>query len=219
MMCSAEVVDITITSMILLAIQSLIYTTHSKAMPDRLVEVHQDLDITFSSPKWLAQIPSSASEEPSDLALRLALRVLRPESGTWDRSDISEGFREMLDTIDNFIRINVVKTSSFYLASLARTRKAITMILANLLLSQRSSIASNRDTSEEGISKSTLARHQHERLLASRLDEEKKMLKHNGLEMMENELRGLARRIHRIVGFNMDVFGEMYASGMGSERV
>ncbi len=226
---SADMMDFTITSMILLAVRDLIVQLHSTSSPSRLAKVSSELESTLAEPDWLKKVVSSCGNM-SDLACRLSLHILRPEwceSGEiWTKnSDDLAHLTETARIIDVFITTNVNRQSPFFISSLRRVRGVMTVILSNNLLSQRlepisthhddlSSNFTGRANNTE-LSFPARVRERNASTLNRFKEEEEKLMRSTGLEVVEGGLRGLVKKMERIVGFNSRVFHEVYQkSGM-----
>lgn len=206
--------------MILLAIRDLIHKTHGSVSTSRLSLASTELGLASADPGWLSNIAPSPTSI-SDIACRLAIRIIRPDcvdfGVMWHKSqdDVSR-LTKTARTIDRFIMTNVNRQSSLFMSSFKRVRNAVTQMLSDVLLAQRLDPTSMQydprhdfGARDEGSSPAR-ARERHAAALYDFKDDEQRMLRSTGLQVVEADLTGLVRRMERIVGFHAGVFAALY---------
>jgi len=221
-------VDLTISSMLLLAVRDLLRQTHGAACSSRLAHIQFEIQHTFAQPSWFSQI-STCSSTISDFALRLSMRIHGRDCPSGAISERSNSdivcLTDTARTIDGFITANITYQSPLFISSFKGVRGAVTQLLTHELLVQLLDPAC--DLYDESMTDSVPLQAEHHLTPAARVREhhacsirefraeEERILRSTGLEVVEADLRGLVKRMERIVGFNADVFGDVYAgSGM-----
>ena len=142
---NAEVVDLAITHMIVLAFQGLYVGAHPNASK---IQVKECLAVARSDVEQVLDTDGSfrntmPTDDVSDLALRLATRVVRPLHGhdettpcVLSRSDLTR-VHHMARTLDMMFAAHVQRDSPMYLAAVQQVRHVLTLLLTNILLSTR----------------------------------------------------------------------------------
>ena len=230
---NAELTELALTHMILVMLRDLMVNTRpiiSQLDIARILkEARQDVDHMFDT---LGSYRSAqAGEDLSDLAMRLAVRIVKRETSYGARPAVtSAGDLATIDstarTIDSFLTSHVQADSPVFTSALKDVRLAASTLLTNTLLAQQASadlekaVDDSDDVEMEGpatespstpfrMAPSVLrARRQAE--LAKVQAEEEVMLARRGLGVLGKDLRDLSDKMVRIVAFNIKVFEGTY---------
>lgn len=217
-------IELTISSLLLAAVRDLC-DTRNILLEARLKGVRSDIEEMVAQPNWFARLTCD-TDGSSDFAIRVALRIVRPASlghfETWDKTkNDAARIGEIAGKIDTFIKSHIQPDTPLFISSQKRGRSAITKLLVNLLLSDRLDHAVNRydstfdpqipSTDVTNRSTATRIRERHAATLQQLREDEEWMIRSTNLDLAEVELRRLVQGMEKVVGFNLRVFGDLYA--------
>ncbi|WWD21957.1 hypothetical protein CI109_106445 [Kwoniella shandongensis] len=148
----AEVTDIAVSHMILLAFRNFFTQTNGKVsqdvMHDSLTKARLDIEMMMDKISALQPNVSSEIEESllTDLSYRLAFRIVRPSVIIAPAAPPSmeeiRSISEMAKTLNGFIRKNIQRDSELLNGNLQRLRIVLNKVLSDVLLSYRLNPAS-----------------------------------------------------------------------------
>ncbi|KAK4683605.1 hypothetical protein P7C73_g6632, partial [Tremellales sp. Uapishka_1] len=229
--------DIVITQMLLLVFKELLLRHHTLSPTDLAHQLQQaqiDIDYVMDS---LGK-PASGNDV-SDMALRLATRIVRPFSSLDDDCSALLGpnretneIMALAQVVDIFIRNNVHPGSDLFKSHQAKLAAVLTMMLSNSLLANRNDPTSplydaegrdDRVCQTQGqapvlrepgpkLNYAAGLREKHNLHLRKMKALEEDRMKKDGLEVVESEIRDLVGKMMRIVTFNLQVHVGLYSS-------